>query len=116
MDDLLRRLEDRVSEFTLANGLHFIVLERHTSPVVSCHTYADVGSFDEPAGQTGIQKCCCSALQVAQSSKLGLIGLGLVKSKVCLPWTKQLHSSGLNCLYAPDSNLAMTLEGPGHQA
>ena len=54
-DDLLKRLEDRVSEFTLTNGLHFIVLERHTSPVVSCHTYADVGSFDEAKHQTGEQ-------------------------------------------------------------
>ncbi|KAK9810609.1 hypothetical protein WJX73_004170 [Symbiochloris irregularis] len=53
-DDFFKRLEDRVSEFTLPNGLHFLVLERHTSPVVSCHTYADVGAFDEPNGQTGI--------------------------------------------------------------
>ena len=44
---------DRVSEFTLGNGLHFIVLERHNAPVVSCSTYASVGAFDEETGKTG---------------------------------------------------------------
>lgn len=44
---------DRVSEFTLGNGLHFIVLERHNAPVVSCSTYANVGAFDEETGKTG---------------------------------------------------------------
>ncbi|MEW5315252.1 MAG: hypothetical protein WDW38_006696 [Sanguina aurantia] len=47
-------LESRVSEFTLPNGLHFIVLPRHTAPVVAVHTYADVGAFDEVDGQTGL--------------------------------------------------------------
>lgn len=62
-----------MSEFTLENGLHFIVLERHTSPVVSCHTYADVGAFDEPAGQTGaaperhLRHCVFQYLQAASA-------------------------------------------------
>ena len=51
--DSWRKLEDRVSEFTLPNGLHFIVLERHTAPVLACHTYANVGAFDEEDGKTG---------------------------------------------------------------
>lgn len=42
-----------MSEFTLSNGLHFIVLERHNAPVVSCSTYANVGAFDEENGKTG---------------------------------------------------------------
>lgn len=46
-------LQERVSEFTLGNGLHFIVLERHNAPVLSCHTYANVGAFDEEDGKTG---------------------------------------------------------------
>ena len=46
-------MQSRVSEFTLPNGLHFIVLERHNAPVVSCHTYANVGAFDEEDGKTG---------------------------------------------------------------
>eukprot|EP00983_Pelagomonas_calceolata_P030076 942447-Pelagomonas_calceolata.AAC.7 len=29
--------QDRVSEFTLSNGLHFIVLSRREAPTVSCH-------------------------------------------------------------------------------
>ena len=52
-EELGRQLEQRVQEFTLSNGLHFLVLERHNAPIVSCHTYADVGAFDEEAGQTG---------------------------------------------------------------
>ncbi|WIA36891.1 hypothetical protein OEZ86_008139 [Tetradesmus obliquus] len=46
--------ESRVSEFTLPNGLHFIVLERHNAPVVSCHTHARVGAYVEEEGSTGL--------------------------------------------------------------
>ena len=34
--------------------MRFIVSERRTAPVVSMHTYADVGAFDEIDGQTGL--------------------------------------------------------------
>ncbi len=52
--DLERRLEERITEFTLpSNGMHFIVLERHKAPIVSCNTYANVGAFDEEDGKTG---------------------------------------------------------------
>jgi predicted Zn-dependent peptidase len=50
----LRDFEKRVTEFTLANGLHFIVLERHEAPVVSFHTYVNAGSVDDPKGRTGL--------------------------------------------------------------
>jgi predicted Zn-dependent peptidase len=50
----LRDYERKVSEFTLANGLHFIVLERHQVPVVSFHTYVSAGSAMDPAGRTGL--------------------------------------------------------------
>ncbi|KAG2448913.1 hypothetical protein HYH02_006261 [Chlamydomonas schloesseri] len=46
--------ERRVSEFSLPNGLHFIVLPRRNAPVVSCHTYANVGAWNEAAGSTGM--------------------------------------------------------------
>ena len=46
--------EKRVTEFTLANGLHFIVLERHQAPVVSFHTYVNAGAVDDPGGKTGL--------------------------------------------------------------
>jgi predicted Zn-dependent peptidase len=44
----------RVTEFTLPNGMHFIVLERHEAPVVSFHTYVNAGSVDDPKSQTGL--------------------------------------------------------------
>jgi predicted Zn-dependent peptidase len=50
----LQELQKKASEFTLPNGLHFIVLERHESPVVSFHTWVDVGSIHDPAGETGL--------------------------------------------------------------
>src|ERR1700735_4360616 len=50
----LQEFEKRVTEFTLANGMHFIVLERHEAPVVSFHTYVNAGSVDDPKGRTGL--------------------------------------------------------------
>ncbi len=50
----LADFEKRVTEFTLANGLHFIVLERHDAPVVSFHSYVNAGSVNDPSGETGI--------------------------------------------------------------
>jgi predicted Zn-dependent peptidase len=50
----LKQFEKKVTEFTLANGLHFIVVERHEAPVVSFHTYVNAGSVDDPSGETGI--------------------------------------------------------------
>ena len=50
----LQQVQAQVTEFTLENGLKFIVLERHQAPVVSFMTYANVGAVDEPDGQTGV--------------------------------------------------------------
>jgi predicted Zn-dependent peptidase len=50
----LREYESKVTEFTLSNGLHFILLERHQVPVVSFRTYVNAGSAQDPAGQTGL--------------------------------------------------------------
>jgi predicted Zn-dependent peptidase len=50
----LAEFEKSITEFTLGNGLHFIVLERHQAPVVSFQTYANVGSVDDPKGRTGL--------------------------------------------------------------
>ena len=50
----LKEFEKRVTEFTLSNGMHFIVLERHNAPVISFHSYVNAGSVDDPSGQTGI--------------------------------------------------------------
>src|ERR1700744_5525725 len=50
----LKDFENRVTEITLPNGMHFIVLERHEAPVVSFHTYVNAGSVDDPKGGTGL--------------------------------------------------------------
>src|SRR5271168_344280 len=50
----LKEFEKRVTEFTLPNGLHFIILERHDAPVVSFHSHVNAGSVDDPSGETGI--------------------------------------------------------------
>lgn len=48
------RVVDRVTEFTLDNGMTFIVLERHQAPVISFMTHVNVGSAYEVAGKTGV--------------------------------------------------------------
>lgn len=50
----LDQVASKVSEFTLENGMKFIVLERHQAPVVSFMLYADVGAVNEADGETGI--------------------------------------------------------------
>jgi len=47
-------LENSVEEFTLDNGMKFIVLEQHQAPVVSFVIYANVGSVDDPKEYTGL--------------------------------------------------------------
>ncbi len=54
MSQDLVAFEQNVTEFTLDNGLTFIVVENHDAPVLSVLTYADVGSADEVKGITGI--------------------------------------------------------------
>ena len=44
----------KVTEFTLKNGMKFIVLERRQTPVASFYTYADVGAAQEVKGITGM--------------------------------------------------------------
>ncbi len=50
----LEQFEEKVTEFTLDNGLTFLVIERHLAPVASFVTFVDVGAANEPAGNTGI--------------------------------------------------------------
>jgi predicted Zn-dependent peptidase len=47
-------IQSRISSFTLKNGMTFIVMERHQTPVASFLTYADVGSVQEVKGITGL--------------------------------------------------------------
>jgi len=50
----LENLEKQVQEFTLPNGLKFILVERHNAPVFSFETMVNAGGVDEQVGQTGI--------------------------------------------------------------
>ncbi|MGF1498466.1 MAG: M16 family metallopeptidase [Elainellaceae cyanobacterium] len=47
------RALERITEFTLDNGIKFIVMERHQAPVVSFMTYVNVGAAEEADGKTG---------------------------------------------------------------
>jgi len=50
----LETLEKQVREFTLPNGLKFIVVERHEAPVFSYQTVVNSGSADDRLGATGL--------------------------------------------------------------
>ncbi len=50
----LEEFEKRVTAFTLANGMHFIVLHRPNAPVVSFHAYVNAGAANDPRGKTGL--------------------------------------------------------------
>jgi predicted Zn-dependent peptidase len=43
-----------VKEFTLKNGMLFLVVERHATPQIACHLSVRAGSALEEAGKTGI--------------------------------------------------------------
>jgi len=47
-------LESQIQQYTLPNGLTFVVLERHDAPVFSWRAYVDAGSVDEVPGITGV--------------------------------------------------------------
>lgn len=50
----LETFEETVTEFTLDNGLHFIIIQRDVAPVASFVTFVDVGSANEPVNHTGV--------------------------------------------------------------
>jgi len=50
----LQDFEKKVTQFTLGNGLTFLVIERHDAPVVSFHTYVNAGAVDDPTHRTGL--------------------------------------------------------------
>jgi len=54
IEPYLDRTEAQIQEFSLDNGMKFIVLERHDAPVISFMTYADAGGANEPPGKTGV--------------------------------------------------------------
>ena len=50
----LESLENQVRQFSLPNGLTFIVVERHQAPVFSFSTVVDAGSVNDQTGTTGL--------------------------------------------------------------
>jgi predicted Zn-dependent peptidase len=50
----LKDFEKKVTDFTLPNGLRFLIIERHDAPVLSFNTYVNAGSVDDPTGRTGL--------------------------------------------------------------
>ena len=50
----LQEFEKRVTEFTLPNGMHWIVYERHEAPVVSFNSFVNAGAVDDPAGESSM--------------------------------------------------------------
>jgi predicted Zn-dependent peptidase len=50
----LADIEKRVTEFKLANGITFVVYERHQAPIVSFFSRVNAGSADDPKGQAGL--------------------------------------------------------------
>jgi predicted Zn-dependent peptidase len=50
----LENLERQIQSFTLANGLRFIVVERHAAPVFSFETVVNSGSAADGLGTTGL--------------------------------------------------------------
>ena len=49
-----KNLSDKVQEFTLTNGMRFLVVERHEAPVFFGTITFKVGGVDEKPGITGI--------------------------------------------------------------
>lgn len=50
----LKEFEKRVTEFTLPNGMRWIVLERHEAPTVAFNAFVNAGAVDDPAGQSSM--------------------------------------------------------------
>jgi len=48
------KIKDNISEFTLPNGLKFILLEDHSVPIATFMTFVNVGGSDEHIGIWGI--------------------------------------------------------------
>ncbi|HYO81709.1 MAG TPA: pitrilysin family protein [Bryobacteraceae bacterium] len=50
----LAEFEKKITEFKLANGMKFIVLERHDAPVIAFNAFVNAGSADDPNGMAGM--------------------------------------------------------------
>lgn len=69
-------VQSHITEFTLTNGMTFIVLERHQTPVASVVTWVGAGSAYEPKGQTGLAHLFEHMAQLKGSSRIGTKDFG----------------------------------------
>jgi predicted Zn-dependent peptidase len=47
-------LQKKISEFTLSNGMRFVVAERHEAPSIAARVYIRAGSINDPPGGSGL--------------------------------------------------------------
>ena len=95
----LEDFEDKVTEFTLDNGLKFIVIERSVAPVATMVSYVDVGAADEPMGHTGIAHIF-EHMAFKGTSKIGTSNWE--KEKPLLQKTDKTYQQWLEEKYSPD--------------
>lgn len=50
----LKEIEKRVTEFTLPNGMRWIVFERHEAPVVAFNAFVNAGAVDDPGAKSSM--------------------------------------------------------------
>jgi predicted Zn-dependent peptidase len=50
----LQEFEKHITEFSLPNGMHWIVYERHEAPVVAFNAFVNAGAVDDPAGDSSM--------------------------------------------------------------
>lgn len=53
-DNPLQAMQQKITDFTLDNGMQFIIVERHDAPVASFFIHVDAGSVNEHWGITGM--------------------------------------------------------------
>ena len=99
--DGFKAVQNQVIEHTLKNGLRFLILPRHDAPVVSFHTFVNVGAVNDSRGITGLAHIF-EHLAFKGTSDIGT--KDYIKEKVALAaldraWTAMRSESvkGLNC-------------------
>ena len=94
--DILNRFQNRVTRFTLDNGITFLVAERHRAPVAGFVTFVDVGGVNEPKGHTGIAHFL-EHMAFKGTSRIGVSNREA--EKALLKKTDQAYAEWLNAKY-----------------
>jgi predicted Zn-dependent peptidase len=51
-----QELQKKITSFTLANGMRFVVAERRAAPVIAAEVWVGAGAADDPAGGAGLAR------------------------------------------------------------